>query len=90
MPASGVLSFIEAYTSDHANLTQVTQQVDQDKIGTIRFYNNPLRFNGQLCPIRRGTPLLGEDTDTILRELGYTPEQIAQLYEDEVVGRHLI
>lgn len=89
VPASQVLPFIEAYTSDHANKTGVTQMVEQEKIGNIRFYTNPLRFNNEPCPVHRGSPLLGEDTRTILRDVGYSDEEIQKLYEDGVVASHL-
>lgn len=88
-PASEVLPFIEAYTSEHANVTNVTEMVWQEKIGNIRFYNNPLRFDDQICPIRRGAPLLGQDTDEILKSVGYSDEEIKKLYDDEVVASHL-
>ena len=90
VPCSGVLPFIEEYTSDHANAVGLTQLVHQDKIGALRFYRNPLRFNDQPCDIKRGTPLLGEDTEDILRALGYADEEIKRLYEAEVVGSHRI
>ncbi|MEG0765162.1 MAG: CoA transferase [Pseudoflavonifractor sp.] len=89
VPASGVLSFLEAYTSDHANQTGLTSLVLQEKIGTIRFYNNPLHFNGEAPAIHRGAPLLGEDTTPILQELGYSDAEIQALYADNVVGSHL-
>ena len=89
VPASEVLPFIEAYTSEHANVTNVTEMVWQEKIGNIRFYNNPLRFDDQICPIRRGAPLLGQDTDEILKSVGYSDEEITKLYDDEVVASHL-
>lgn len=90
VPASAVLSFIEAYTSDHANQTELTQLVDQKKIGLMRFYSNPIRFGGETIPIRRGAPLLGEDTTDILLSLGYSQAEISKLYEDGVVGASLI
>lgn len=89
VPASEVLPFIEAYTSEHANATNVTEMVWQEKIGNIRFYNNPLRFDDQICPIRRGAPLLGQDTDEILKSVGYSDEEIKKLYDDDVVASHL-
>ena len=90
VPASAVLTFIEAYTSDHANQTGLTQLVDQEKIGLMRFYSNPVRFDNQLTEIRRGCPLLGEDTREILEGLGYSAEEINKLYEDKVVGSSMI
>lgn len=89
VPASEVLPFIEAYTSDHANRTGVTALVHQDKIGTMRFYNNPLRFNNRLCRIRRGAPLLGQDTSGILEAVGYSAKEIQKLYDDGIVASHL-
>ncbi len=90
VPASAVLSFIEAYTSDHANQTELTQLVDQKKIGLMRFYSNPIRFDGETAPIRRGAPLLGEDTTGVLLELGYAQAEIDKLYADGVVASSLI
>jgi crotonobetainyl-CoA:carnitine CoA-transferase CaiB-like acyl-CoA transferase len=31
-------------------------------------------------------PRLGEDTETVLRRFGYSPEQIAALRADQVIG----
>ena len=90
VPASEVLPFIEAYTSEHANSTETTTLVDQEKIGQMRFYNNPIRFNDELCPIWRGPPLLGEDSREILAGLGYSEEKIDQLFADGVVGSSMI
>ncbi len=90
VPASAVLSFIEAYTSDHANQTELTQLVDQKKIGLMRFYSNPIRFDGETAPIRWGAPLLGEDTTGVLLELGYSQAEIDKLYADGVVASSLI
>ena len=90
VPASSVLTFIEAYTSDHANAVGLTQMVDQKKIGMMRFYANPLHFDNEPCKIRSGCPLLGQDTTDILKDLGYDDAAIAKLYEDGVVGASLI
>lgn len=90
VPASAVLSFIEVYTSDHANQTELTQLVDQKKIGLMRFYSNPIRFDGETAPIRRGAPLLGEDTTGVLLDLGYSQAEIDKLYADGVVASSLI
>lgn len=89
VPAAEVLPFIEAYTSDHSNKTEATQFVWQEKIGYMRFYNNPIRFNDELCPIYKGAPLLGQDSRDILRSVGYTEEEIQKLIDDEVVGEHM-
>lgn len=90
VPASEVLPFIEAYTSEHANKTNCTSLIKQDKVGLMRFYNNPLKFNDQMLEIKSGAPLLGAHSREILKEIGYTDEQIDKLYEEKVVGSSLI
>lgn len=90
VPASEVLPFIEMYTSDHANATHVTDFVWQEKVGQLRFYNNPLRFNNELCPIYSGAPLLGQHTTDVLRKAGYNDEEIQKLYDDGVVASSMI
>ena len=35
--------------------------------------------------IRRAPPTLGSDSDSILSELGYSPEQIMALREEDVI-----
>ena len=89
VPASEVLPFIEAYTSEHANKTGCTQLAEQAKMGMIRFYTNPIRFNDEPCPVLRGAPLLGQDTESILHDIGYSDERIRALYEAGIVGSHL-
>lgn len=90
VPASEVLPFIEAYTSEHANATHVTELVHQEKVGQMRFYNNPLRFNNELCEIRSGAPLLGQHTRQVLQNIGYTEAEIDKLYADNIVCSSLL
>lgn len=87
--ASEVLPFIEAYTSDHANKTNTTSIIWQENIGYMRFYNNPIKFDDEICDIRRGAPLLGQDSSDILKEVGYSEEEIKKLIADGVVGEHM-
>lgn len=89
VPATGVLSFIEAYTSNHANKTGLTEMIDQSKIGMYRFYRNPIKFNDQYLPIESCSPLLGEHTREVLGQIGYGEERIQDLMKAEVIGEHL-
>lgn len=90
VPASQVLPFIESFTSDHANATGATQLVHQEKIGKMHFYNNPLRFNNELCEIHSGAPLLGQHTRKVLADIGYSEAEIDKLYADGVVASSMI
>ncbi len=46
---------------------------------------NPVKFNGESTAIMRNAPRLGEHNDEVLREFGYSNEQIATLRGKKVV-----
>jgi len=59
-------------------------EVPHKKRGTYLTVGSPIKFS-EFKPDIIGSPLLGEHTDEVLTELGYTQEQIAKLHEARVV-----
>ena len=55
-------------------------------LGSVRQLGSPMRFS--LTPTRRkrAGPLFGEDSQTVLRELGYSPDEIVDLLSGHVIG----
>lgn len=53
----------------------------------LRAVSVPLRIDGERLAPRRPVPGLGEDTDAVLREAGYTDEEIGALAARRVVAR---
>jgi formyl-CoA transferase len=45
----------------------------------------PMKFS-EFTPEIKSAPLLGEHTDDVLREIGYSNEQIVKLHQKNVVG----
>jgi crotonobetainyl-CoA:carnitine CoA-transferase CaiB-like acyl-CoA transferase len=48
----------------------------------------PLTLSGKRLPLRADPPVLGEHTDELLRELGYSTEDIVSMHESGLIGAH--
>ncbi|HLU02319.1 MAG TPA: CoA transferase, partial [Advenella sp.] len=52
-----------------------------------RFTNNPVRLSNSAVPLKM-PPRLGEHTQEILNQLGYSPQKINHLRAQHIVGAH--
>ncbi len=54
--------------------------------GTLRMTGSPIKLSRYTATVRRPPPTLGEHTDAVLGELGYSAAEIATLRDEGVVG----
>lgn len=81
-----VSNLAESETSEEFAGTDVRQPVDHPISGPRDLVATPWLFDGKRPPIRRPAPLLGGDTDDVLRRvLGYSEEQVTAVHDAGVV-----
>jgi formyl-CoA transferase len=64
--------------------TGTVVEVDHPKRGKYLSVGNPIKLSDSPTEVVR-SPLLGEHTDEVLKELGYTREQIEALRTEKVI-----
>ena len=63
----------------------MVETVAHPTIGDLKMLGIPFKFSDTPAAVRRPPPLLGEHTDEVLSQLGYSTEQIAAMHADNVV-----
>jgi CoA:oxalate CoA-transferase len=87
VPCLRVRGLVELATEDeHVKAREMMPRVNQPFIGSMMMYGSPLKMSETPCGIRGHAPLLGEHNHEILKDvLGYSAENIAALYGDDVL-----
>ncbi len=61
-------------------------ELDHPALGPYKTFAPPLRMDVTPTRIRASSPLLDADTDAVLGEVGYTPDEVARMRAEGVVG----
>ena len=85
VPFAPVLSMEEALNDSHARARNLIQEIDVEGLGRIKEVVFPALFSGVRVEIKTPPPRWGEHTEAILREMGYTREEISLFKEKAAI-----
>ena len=80
IPCAPINDVVAAFASPEAVELGMTVEQEHPAWGAIRQVGIPFRLAATPATIRTPPPALGEDTDSILAELGYPPAEVADLH----------
>ena len=83
--AAPVLSSERTIKEGHMAERDMVVKIDDNNVGPFDAVGIPIKLEKTPGEILKGSPLLGEHTERLLRELGYSDEEIRSLEEDGVV-----
>ncbi len=79
MPATPVNTVDQVMNDPQTAERGIVQRVTHPRLGEIPIVGTPLHFSRMSPGVRTAAPLRGEHTDTVLTDLGYTPDEITTL-----------
>jgi len=79
IPAGPIYTVPEALADPHARARGMVLECDHPQVGRMKALGNPVKLSRSPAALRKAAPLLGEDTDAILHELGHADGEIASL-----------
>jgi len=87
IPAGPILTYPEAFGSEHAQARAMRMEIDHPIEGKVPNIGFPVKLSGTPQQVRRHPPLLGEHTAEVLREIGIGEDERERLKASGAFGR---
>ena len=75
----------EAFDSEQLSARNMVVEVEDKALGTVKMPGFPIKISGADDVPAGSAPLLGEDTEELLRAVGYDSGEIAAMAEEGIV-----
>jgi crotonobetainyl-CoA:carnitine CoA-transferase CaiB-like acyl-CoA transferase len=83
--AAPVLTHTETFADPAVAAADAVEQIDHPVAGRVKLLRHPLEFSTGRVEVRRMPPMSGEHTDEVLKEYGYTADEVRDLREQGAV-----
>ena len=85
VPCGPINNLAQVYADPHVQARDMLVELEDPELGTLKNVGIPVKLSRTPGRIRHRAPDLGEHTEEVLLEAGYSPEEIARLGESGVV-----
>jgi crotonobetainyl-CoA:carnitine CoA-transferase CaiB-like acyl-CoA transferase len=86
IPNGPIYSYSEMFKDPQILNNEIIFQIEHPTIGPLTLVDQPLRFSRAKLNKRSHPPMLGEHTDEILREIGISEDEIADLRANRIIS----
>jgi crotonobetainyl-CoA:carnitine CoA-transferase CaiB-like acyl-CoA transferase len=85
IPAGAINTVDRALAQPQVAARDMVLTTEHPTAGTVRMAGSPVRLSHHSATVRRPPPLLGEHTDEVLAEIGYSAADVAAMRERGLV-----
>ncbi|HEY7624341.1 MAG TPA: CoA transferase [Candidatus Limnocylindria bacterium] len=87
VPCGDIADYRDVFNDEHLAARKFFVDLPHPTLGMLRALGSPLRFERTPVEHHRGGPMLGEHTAEVLRDLGWTDEDVEKLAGAGIIGR---
>jgi formyl-CoA transferase len=85
IPCGPILSIDQVFADPQVQHLKMAAPAEHPRLGATHMVDSPLNLEGLETSIRSVAPLAAADSEAVLAEAGYAPDQIARLRADRVI-----
>jgi formyl-CoA transferase/CoA:oxalate CoA-transferase len=85
VPCGSVRSLQELFADPQIQARQMVAEIEHTTIGALRVLGLPVKLSDTPGAVRTPPPRLGEHTDTVLHDFGFSDDAIAELRRQKVI-----
>jgi crotonobetainyl-CoA:carnitine CoA-transferase CaiB-like acyl-CoA transferase len=86
IPCGAVLDLHGVFANPQVQAIDAVRTLQHPTAGEIRVVGPPYRLSATPAEIRTPPPTLGQHTDEVMRELGFSEDEIAELRRSQAIG----
>ncbi|MCW5674710.1 MAG: CoA transferase [Xanthobacteraceae bacterium] len=87
VPAGPVLNVIEMHADPQTRARNMVVEVNHATLGPVRTLGTPIKFSETPGGVHRSAPIFGQHTAEVLREYGFTDEEIDNMASSRAIHR---
>jgi crotonobetainyl-CoA:carnitine CoA-transferase CaiB-like acyl-CoA transferase len=85
VPGGPVYTYDQILADPHVKARRMVVEMEHPKIGPMRSLGIPVKSTGELLEIRKPAPWLGQHTEEVLKEVGYSDDDLAAMWSAGVL-----
>jgi crotonobetainyl-CoA:carnitine CoA-transferase CaiB-like acyl-CoA transferase len=87
VPAGPVFDVLQMHADPQTQAREMIVEVNHTAIGSVKTLGAPVKFSATPGGVHRSAPIFGEHTSEVLREYGFSPEEIDEMAASRAIHR---